>query len=190
LHGAVTSRCERATSGGASRATVRAWGVVAAMLELDQLSKSFGEVRAVDRVSLAIRPGEMVGVIGRSGAGKSTMLRLVNRLIDPTAGRVVFDGADVTRLRGRGLRQWRARTAMIFQQFNLVPRLDVLTNVLVGRISERGTLPSMAKIFSDEERTLALRAVDRLDLVPQALQRAETLLGTVLHMSGWIAVKV
>lgn len=147
------------------------------MLKLDQVSKTFGETRAVDRVTLDVRPGEMVGVIGRSGAGKSTLLRLVNRLIDPTAGRVLFGETDVTAMRGRELRLWRARTAMIFQQFNLVPRLDVLTNVLIGRISARGTVPSMAKIFSDEERTLALRALDRLGLVPQALQRAETLSG-------------
>ena len=83
---------------------------------------------------MSIGDGEMVGIIGRSGAGKSTLLRLINRLIDPSAGRIIHDGTDVTALRGKELRAWRARTAMIFQQFNLVNRLDVLTNVMCGRL--------------------------------------------------------
>jgi hypothetical protein len=73
--------------------------------------------------------------IGRSGAGKSTLLRLINRLIDPSSGRIVNGTTDVTALRGLALREWRARSAMIFQQFNLVGRLDVLTNVLIGRLA-------------------------------------------------------
>jgi len=96
------------------------------MLELVHLTRRFGHVTAVDRVSLAIPQGQMVGIIGRSGAGKSTLLRLINRLVEPSAGRVVFEGRDITALRGRALRDWRTDCAMIFQQFNLVQRLDVL----------------------------------------------------------------
>ncbi|TJV01797.1 MAG: ATP-binding cassette domain-containing protein, partial [Mesorhizobium sp.] len=77
--------------------------------------------------------GQMVGIIGRSGAGKSTLLRMINRLIDPSQGSIFFDGAEVSSLRGSLLRRWQRDCAMIFQQFNLVPRLDVLTNVLLGR---------------------------------------------------------
>jgi phosphonate transport system ATP-binding protein len=116
-------------------------------------------------------------MIGRSGAGKSTMLRLINRLIDPTAGSIFFEGVEVTALKGRALREWRRSCAMIFQQFNLVDRLDVLTNVLIGRLAEHGFLSSMTMRFSDAERTMAIEALDRLDLVPQALQRAGTLSG-------------
>jgi phosphonate transport system ATP-binding protein len=105
------------------------------MLEIDGLSRSFGTKVAVAGVSLQIDKGAFVGVIGRSGAGKSTLLRLINRLVEPNAGRVVFDGLDITALRGRQLRQWRARAAMVFQQFNLIGRLDVLTNVLIGRLA-------------------------------------------------------
>ena len=71
----------------------------------------------------------------------------------------------MTALRGHDLRQWRANAAMIFQQFNLVPRLDVLTNVLLGRISRHGTVPSLFKRFSDAERALAIEALERLDLL-------------------------
>ena len=147
------------------------------MLVLDGVSKHFDATRAVDGVSLEIPAGQMVGIIGRSGAGKSTLLRLLNRLIDPCSGRIVFGDVDVTGLRGRALLDWRARSAMIFQQFNLVNRLNVLTNVLIGRIRRHGTFPSMFKRFSDAERAMALQALERLDLLPQALQRADTLSG-------------
>ncbi|MCL4164947.1 UNVERIFIED_CONTAM: hypothetical protein GTU68_055734 [Idotea baltica] len=109
----------------------------------------------------------MIGVIGRSGAGKSTLLRMINRLTDPSRGTIINEGRNITALRGRDLRLWRASCAMIFQQFNLVERMDVLTNVMVGRIAHTG----------DEDRARAIEALDRLDLVPQALQRAGTLSG-------------
>ena len=146
-------------------------------LILSGVTRQFGETTAVDNVSVSIEAGQFVGVIGRSGAGKSTMLRLINRLIDPTSGSISFQGTEVTALKGKALRAWRRDCAMIFQQFNLVDRLDVLTNVLIGRLSEHGFLSSMAMQFTDAERTMALQALDRLDLVPQALQRAGTLSG-------------
>ena len=147
------------------------------MLRMTQLSKHFGTTVAVDNVTLDVPPGQMVGVIGRSGAGKSTLLRLINRLIDPTHGRIGFGDVDVTALKGRDLRAWRTRCAMIFQQFNLVSRLDVLTNVLIGRLSYHWTVPSLLKRFSSAERARALRTLQRLDVLPQALQRADTLSG-------------
>lgn len=148
-----------------------------ATLTLSNVCKTFDETKAVDAVSLDIAPGQFVGVIGRSGAGKSTMLRLINRLIDPTSGSISFDGTEITSLRGKALRDWRRDCAMIFQQFNLVDRLDVLTNVLIGRLAEHNFLSSMAMRFTDAERTMALQALDRFDLIPQALQRAGTLSG-------------
>lgn len=150
---------------------------MSADLTLQGVSRHFGETRAVDEVSLDIRPGQFVGVIGRSGAGKSTMLRLINRLVDPSEGSILFEGTDITALKGKALREWRRDCAMIFQQFNLVERLDVQTNVLIGRLAEHGFLSSMAMRFTDEERAMAIQALDRLDLVPQALQRAGTLSG-------------
>ena len=147
------------------------------MLVIDALSRHFGTKAAVNGVSFKVEPGSFVGIIGRSGAGKSTLLRLINRLIEPSEGRISFDGRDVTRLQGRELREWRAQAAMIFQQFNLVPRLDVLTNVLLGRISRHGTVPSLFKRFTEAERALAVEALERLDLAPHAFQRTDTLSG-------------
>ncbi|KAA0697369.1 phosphonate ABC transporter ATP-binding protein [Neorhizobium sp. P12A] len=147
------------------------------MLKLSAVTKRFGSSIAVNGIDLDIDKGQIIGVIGRSGAGKSTLLRIINRLIDPSEGTIEFDGKRVSELRGRDLRLWRARCAMIFQQFNLVNRLDVLTNVLVGRVASSGTLPILFKQFSAEERTMAAKALDRLNLLPHALQRADTLSG-------------
>jgi phosphonate transport system ATP-binding protein len=147
------------------------------MLDITGLTKRFGSRTALDTVTLSIPKGQMVGVIGRSGAGKSTLLRTLNRLHEPDAGRVMFEGLDITALSGAALLGWRARCAMIFQQFNLVPRLDVVTNVLVGRVRRRRTLPTLLKVFSTAERALAVQALDRLDMAQAALQRADTLSG-------------
>jgi len=152
------------------------------MLKVQGLTKRFGSLVAVDQVSFEVPTGQMVGIIGRSGAGKSTLLRMINRLTDATSGRVLCDDAfagevDVCTLQGRALREWRARCAMVFQQFNLVPRLAVMTNVLMGRISYHPTLPTMLMMFSPQDRTLAIRALQRLDMVSHGLHRADELSG-------------
>lgn len=146
-------------------------------LRLHGLTKRFGAVVAVNGVEVAVPPGQMVGVIGPSGAGKSTLLRLINRLIESDSGRITHGALDVTALRGRALRHWRARAAMIFQQYNLIPRLDVLTNVLIGRLERRASLPTLFGIFSAAERALALETLDRFGLADTALQAAGTLSG-------------
>lgn len=148
------------------------------MLVVDKLSKSFRDGKPIlNDLNFEIPDGQMVGIIGRSGAGKSTLLQLANRTIEPTSGRILCNGADVTALKGKHLRQWRCECAMIFQQFNIVGRLDVLTNVLLGRLRKRNTMKSLLKWFSKEERYMAMTMLEQLDLVPQALQRAETLSG-------------
>src|SRR5262249_52249929 len=122
------------------------------MLVLKNLSRQFGAKAAVAGVSLEIRRGGFVGIVGPSRAGKPPLRRLTNRLIEPTAGRVVFEGRDVTALRGRELRLWRARTAMIFQQFNLIGRLDVLTNVLIGRIAHVPAWRALSRTWPADDK--------------------------------------
>lgn len=147
------------------------------MLEFQGVSKRFGETLAVDNVSFSCGRGEFVGIIGRSGAGKSTLLRTINRLSEPTSGRILWDGRDIGALRGADLRRWRRRCAMIFQQFNLCPRLDVITNVLVGVIAERPLAASLFKAFPANDRAQAILELDTLDMAQTALQRASTLSG-------------
>jgi len=147
------------------------------MLTTEHLTKSFATRNAVSDISLSIPQGQMVGIIGRSGAGKSTLLRMINRLAEPTGGRITFEGRDVTTLRGRALHEWRARCAMVFQQFNLVGRLDVVTNVLTGRLYHHGFASSMLRMFTPAERAFAIRSLDRLGMAHTALQQADTLSG-------------
>ncbi|MBZ9936173.1 phosphonate ABC transporter ATP-binding protein [Mesorhizobium sp. BR1-1-16] len=147
------------------------------MLVLNDVSRRFNNKAAVSGVSLSIAGGSFVGVIGRSGAGKSTLLRMINRLVDPTAGSIRFGDVDVTGLDGRALRDWRARCAMIFQQFNLVGRLDVLTNVLMGRLNKVPTARSLLRLWSEEDRAIALSALEQFDIAGLAAQRADSLSG-------------
>ena len=147
------------------------------MLDVRNLTKRYANVTAVDDVSLRVDGVGMVGIIGRSGAGKSTLLRCINRLSDPSEGTVTFDGVDVTALKGKEKRAWQRDCAMVFQQFNLVPRLDVMSNVLMGRLNTTATAKSLFKLFSADERREALLALDRLGIAETALQRAETLSG-------------
>jgi phosphonate transport system ATP-binding protein len=147
------------------------------VLRLRNLTRRFGAMIAVDGINLDVPPGQFLGIIGRSGAGKSTLLRLINRLIEPSAGTIRFGDTDVTALTGQALRDWRTSAAMIFQQFQLIPRLDVLTNVLIGRLNHRATLPSLFGLFSAAERAMALSVLQRFGLAELALQRAGTLSG-------------
>jgi phosphonate transport system ATP-binding protein len=147
------------------------------MLVLDRLAKEYGATRAVHDVHLRIPAGQFVGVIGRSGAGKSTLLRMINRLATPSAGRITWQGADVTALSGRALRDWRRRCAMIFQQFNLVGRLDVLNNVLLGRLAHTPGWRAMLKAWPREDRAIAFAALRQLDIAMLADRRAD-------HLSG------
>ena len=147
------------------------------MLVLKSLSKVFGKKKALDSVSLTVEPGEFICVIGPSGAGKSTLLRCINRLTEADQGEILFEGKNIRKVSGRDLRAWRAKAAMIFQQFNLVPRLDVVTNVLLGRLSHRSVWASLFKSFTVKERAMAIAVLDRLGLADAAFQRAETLSG-------------
>jgi phosphonate transport system ATP-binding protein len=147
------------------------------MLVVEALTCRFGTNAAVDNISFAVPPGSFVGVIGRSGAGKSTLLRMINRLTEPSDGRIMFDGTDVTALHGKALRQWRARSAMIFQQFNLVGRLDVLTNVLMGRLAQMPSWRSLTQMWPAEDVALAMSALEQFDMAALAAQRADQLSG-------------
>src|SRR5215831_6023325 len=147
------------------------------MLVIEGLTCRFGAKAAVDNASFSVAPGSFIGVIGRSGAGKSTLLRTINRLAPASSGRIVFDGLDVTALKGKELRRWRARSAMIFQQFNLIGRLDVLTNVLMGRLSDMPSWRSLFQLWPEEDIAVAMSALEQFDMGQLAAQRADQLSG-------------
>ncbi|MBE0455236.1 MAG: phosphonate ABC transporter ATP-binding protein [Roseovarius sp.] len=147
------------------------------MLAVEDLTKTFGENTAVDRVSFTVEKPMMIGIIGRSGAGKSTFLRMMNRLTDATSGRLVFDGRDVLGLSGRAKRAWQSDCAMIFQQFNLVPRMDVVSNVLHGTLGRRSTLATLFNLFPKHDIHRAIDILERLGIADHAPKRAEALSG-------------
>ena len=147
------------------------------MLEIDLATKRFGATTAVDAVSFAIDGPTMVGIIGRSGAGKSTLLRMINLLERPTGGRIVADGREVSALRGAAARAWQAQCAMIFQQFNLVPRMDVVSNVLHGTLNRRGTMGALFALWPRADVHQAIDILARLGVAEHAGKRAEALSG-------------
>jgi phosphonate transport system ATP-binding protein len=147
------------------------------LIDFRNVRKEFPGKVAVKDVSFGIGKPTMLGIVGRSGAGKSTLLRILNRLTPATSGEIAVEGRDVLMLQGAARRRWQRDCAMIFQQFNLVPRLDVLTNVLLGKLNEQWLLPSLMKSFGNAERAQALLALERLGIAEVALQRAESLSG-------------
>ncbi|WP_370227446.1 phosphonate ABC transporter ATP-binding protein [Cognatishimia sp.] len=147
------------------------------MLSVQSLTKRFGDKVAVDSATFTVEKPAMIGIIGRSGAGKSTLLRMMNRLADASDGDMIYDGVDVTALRGADKREWQSRCAMIFQQFNLVPRMDVVSNVLHGTLNRRSTLATMFNLFPQADIHKAIEILDRLGIAEQAAKRAEALSG-------------
>jgi phosphonate transport system ATP-binding protein len=147
------------------------------MLEVRNVTRMFGAKAAVDRASFSVDGPAFVGIIGRSGAGKSTLLRMMNRLLDATSGEIVFDGRNVLALHGAEARVWQSQCAMIFQQFNLVPRMDVASNVLHGILNRRGTVQTMFNLWPRADILKALEILDRLGIAEQAPKRAEALSG-------------
>jgi phosphonate transport system ATP-binding protein len=148
------------------------------MLRIEHLFKDYsGGVRALDDVSMEVRDGEFLVLIGLSGSGKSTLLRCINRLVEPTGGRIVLDDLDITAARGTDLRKIRRSVGMIFQQFNLVKRSTVLTNVLTGRLGYVSQWQSLLAHWSEDDYRRALVSLDRVGLRDRAHQRADRLSG-------------
>lgn len=162
------------------------------MIDVQGLRKAYGDGDLILKdVNVSFAPGEFITILGLSGAGKSTFLRCLNRLIEPTGGRILVPRAvleddptggstdliDVVTAAPRELRLWRRRVGMIFQQFNLVKRMSVLDNVLSGTLGEANLFTSVFRSFPKADRERALRNLDRVGLLDQAYQRADTLSG-------------
>jgi phosphonate transport system ATP-binding protein len=149
-----------------------------AMLKIEHLSKVYPDgTVGLNDVSFEVEEGEFLAVIGLSGSGKSTLLRCINRLIEPTEGRVIWNDVDVTAAKGQELRHIRRQIGMVFQQFNLVKRSSVLTNVLSGRLGYANPWTSLAHIFPSDDRDRAVAALERVGIEEQALKRADQLSG-------------
>jgi len=132
---------------------------------------------ALKSIELAANDGEIIALIGRSGAGKSTLLRCINGLQRPTSGSVMLDGHDITTMDDRQLRLIRRRVGFIWQEYNLVERLPVITNVLAGRLGYNQGFKSCLGYFDRGQREIAVRNLERVNLLERAVQRADRLSG-------------
>jgi phosphonate transport system ATP-binding protein len=148
------------------------------MLVVENLTKVYdnGTV-ALKNVSFEVPDGEFLVIIGLSGSGKSTLLRCINRLIEPTEGRIIWNGKDITQASDAEMRVIRREIGMIFQHFNLVDRSSVLTNVLTGRCGYVNPWWSLLNYFPEEEKQRALRALERVGIKDKAYNRADALSG-------------
>lgn len=148
------------------------------MIQLINVSKIYdnGTVGLKD-INLTINKGDFVVVVGLSGAGKSTLMRSINRLHDISKGNIIIDDKSITKARGKDLRMIRRDIGMIFQNFNLVKRSNVLKNVLVGRVAYYPTYKTMFNMFSKEDKQKAYEALQRVDLADKVYTRADQLSG-------------
>ena len=126
------------------------------MLEIKDLTKDFGDVRAVDHLALHADKGETVVIMGPSGCGKSTTIRMINRLVEPDFGTVFFDGIDITGLHKNELLAMRKRIGYVFQHFNLIARLTALENVMLGLV--------MGRVSYDEAKKRAVAILEKVGL--------------------------
>jgi len=152
------------------------------VLQVNHLTKIYpGDVKAVNNVSFKVKKGEMIAILGPSGAGKSTLLRCMNRLLNKSEGEVLVNGTDITQCRGSALRKLRSDVGMIFQQFNLVPRLTVFENVLAGRLGHTHNpfwhSASVFRLFSERNKQKAYDALSRVGIEHLAPKRADSLSG-------------
>jgi len=150
--------------------------------ELNGVSKRFrraggGWTEALQGVDLEIRPGEAVAIIGPSGAGKTTLMRLLNLSLRPDEGALRVDGTDPTSLSQSGLRKLRARTATVYQQHHLIPALRVVHNILAGRLSVWSLAGAVLSLFSPRETALAAWAAGEVGILEKLWERTDRLSG-------------
>lgn len=148
------------------------------MIEFNNVEKTYANgTPALQNVNLTIEQGEFVAVIGLSGAGKSTLIRCINRMHDITGGQLTVDGVDVTKLRGKQVRQFRRRIGMIFQSFNLVTRTTVIKNVLVSFVPDLSFWRKVTGVYTKQQKLKALEALDKVGILDKAFIRVDQLSG-------------
>jgi phosphonate transport system ATP-binding protein len=152
--------------------------MVETLVSIKNLVKTYPNgVQALRGVSFDVKKGEFLVVIGLSGSGKSTLLRCINRLHDPTSGQIIFEGQDVATISGSDIRNLRKNIGMIFQQFNLIPRHSVISNVLMGRLGSMKSLASIFGLFSERDQQNAMKYLGLVGIEDKAKIRADQLSG-------------
>ena len=152
-------------------------GAPGRVLRVAGLTHRYGERVVLDDVSFDLAAGEVVAIVGPSGAGKTTLFRCITQLVSADAGRVELAGRDLAALSGAELRRARRDIGLVFQQYNLVRRMSALDNVLVGRLADMATWRVLVRMPGSEERASALACLERVGLADHASDRADRLSG-------------
>ena len=148
------------------------------MIKFSNVEKTYGTgVKALSNINIEIPQGEFVAIIGLSGAGKSTFLRTINRMHEITEGTIEVDGKDITKYKGKELREYRHTIGMVFQSFNLVNRISAIDNVLVSKAMRMNLFKTFFKIYSKDDKIKALEALDKVGLLDKAFTRVDQLSG-------------
>ncbi len=148
------------------------------MLIIDGLTKTYATgTKAINNLTFSITEPQVLAIIGPSGAGKSTLIRCINRLVEPSSGRVELNGTNLVELKTRELRKARRRIGMIFQEYNLVERLTVMENVLSGRLGYVSFIQAFLRRFPSEDVSAAFHLLDRVGLKGYQDTRADSLSG-------------
>lgn len=148
------------------------------MIEFKDISLVYPNgTQGLKNVNVKINEGEFVVIVGLSGAGKSTFIRSINRLVTPTSGELIVDDQDILKIKGRSLRTLRTKIGMIFQSYNLVRRSSVIKNVLAGRLGHTGTFRSVLNFFKKEDLALAYESLKRVNIEEKLYNRADELSG-------------
>ncbi len=147
-------------------------------LKLENVYKQYPTgVEALKNISLEVKAGEFVVIIGPSGSGKSTLLRSINKLIEITSGRILIDGLEISSQKGKSLRNMRRRIGMIFQHYNLVYRLPVIQNVLHGRLGYMNNFDGILGKYTEEDKLKAIELLEEIELGNYIYSRASDLSG-------------
>ncbi len=148
------------------------------MIKFNNVAKTYPNgTKALSGVNLEINKGEFISIIGLSGAGKSTILRTINRMHEITEGTIHMNGVDISSYKGKELRKYRSKIGMVFQSFNLVNRTTALNNVLTSKAANMSTLKTLLGMYSEEDKIHALECLDKVGLFDKAYSRVDQLSG-------------
>lgn len=148
------------------------------IMSIENLNKEYSKGKSVLKdVNFEIKQGELLSIIGPSGAGKSTLLRSINRMIEPTSGKITFDKQNITNVKGRELRNMRTNIGMIFQHYNLVDRLSVFENVMHGTLGYKNSLQGIFSLYTESEKEEAIDIITELGIEDHIYKRCDELSG-------------
>lgn len=148
------------------------------IMSIENLNKEYSKGKSVLKdVNFEIKQGELLSIIGPSGAGKSTLLRSINRMIEPTSGKITFDNKNITNVKGRELRNMRTNIGMIFQHYNLVDRLSVFENVMHGTLGYKNSLQGIFSLYTESEKEEAIDIITELGIEDHIYKRCDELSG-------------